>query len=39
MFRTGFSNGESLVVNYTDSEVECAGAKVGAKDWRLVGSR
>ena len=39
VFRTGFSNGESLVVNYTDDEFECAGVKVGAKDWRLVGSR
>jgi len=38
VYRTGYSNGESVVVNYTDKPFEYADAMVGAQGWRLVGA-
>ena len=37
--RTGYSNGESVVVNYTGKPFEYNGVSVGAEDWKLVGSK
>ena len=36
VFRTGYSNGESVVVNYTDNAFEYRGETVSAGSWRLV---
>ena len=37
VFKTSYSNGESVVVNYTDRPFEVEGVSVGAQDWVLVG--
>ena len=36
VFRTGYSNGESVVVNYTKRPFARGGVAVGAEDWTLV---
>ena len=36
VFRTTYSNGESVVVNYTDNAFEYRGETVSAGSWRLV---
>ena len=35
VYRTGYSNGESVVVNYTDRPFDFNGSTVPAKDWQL----
>jgi hypothetical protein len=37
VFRTGYANGESLIVNYTGRLFAHKGSTVGAEDWLLVG--
>ena len=39
VYRTGYSNGESVVVNYTDKPFDFNGSTVAAKNWRLVGRK
>ena len=36
VFRTGYSNGESVVVNYTDKAFAYKGESVPAESWKLV---
>ncbi len=36
VFRTGYSNGESVIVNYTDRQFDAKGVSVGPEDWKLV---
>jgi len=38
VFRTGYSNGESVVVNYTDRPFALDGSVVDAGGWRLFGA-
>ena len=37
VFRTGYANGEFLIVNYTDRPFAYKGSTIGAEDWRLFG--
>ena len=39
VFRTGYSNGESVVVNYTKTPFALGGETVDAEGWRLLGDR
>ena len=39
VFRTGYSNGESVVVNYTGRSFDFNGSTVDAEGWKLVDSR
>ena len=39
VYRTGYSNGESVVVNYTDKPFDFNGSTVAAGSWRLVGGK
>jgi hypothetical protein len=36
VFRTGYSNGEAVVVNYTSEPFDCNGTTIAAEGWRLV---
>ena len=38
VFRTGYSNGEAVVVNYTKAPFDFGGSTVAAEGWLLVGS-
>ena len=39
VYRTGYANGESVVVNYTKQPFTYDGETVGAENWLLVGRK